>query len=58
MRSRPNLLQETLDEETGADEKLTELARASTNEEALEGVEPGHARGNGKNQRSLSRDMP
>ena len=39
------LLQETLDEEKQADEKLTELARATTNEEALEGAEPGKSTG-------------
>jgi ferritin-like metal-binding protein YciE len=53
-----DLLQETLDEERGADEKLTELAQASTNEEAFEGAEPGQANGNVKTYRSLSRDMP
>jgi ferritin-like metal-binding protein YciE len=37
------LLEETLWEEKGADEILTELARASSNEEALEGVKPGKA---------------
>ena len=39
------LLLETLDEEKQTDDKLTELARTSTNEEALEGAEPGETSG-------------
>jgi ferritin-like metal-binding protein YciE len=35
------LLESTLEEEKGADEKLTERARESSNEEAKEGLKPG-----------------
>jgi ferritin-like metal-binding protein YciE len=51
------LLEETLEEEKHADQTLTELARATTNEEAREGAEPGQATGassNGKKTAALT----
>lgn len=42
------LLKQTLAEEKSADEKLTNLARKATNEEAREGVGPGQARNTGR----------
>ena len=46
-----SLLQDTLEEEKAANETLTELARASSNEEAREGAEPGEAKFNSSNGR-------
>ena len=43
------LLEETLAEEKAANETLTELARASSNEEAREGAQPGQAKGTSSN---------
>lgn len=47
------LLKQTLAEEKQADEKLTNLARKATNEEAREGVEPGQARNVGRTRTTV-----
>ena len=44
-----DLLQETLDEEKAADEKLTSLAEAGINQEAADAAHPEEAEGSGQN---------
>ena len=46
-----DLLQETLDEEGAADEKLTEIAESTVNEEAEEGEEAASTKGGGRGRR-------